>query len=127
MDNNELRFEFNVRLKKVWHQEKSIETPKEQQMNLQKGLILAYQIQRFIKENKVKSLLELGKWTNMSQARICQIMKLLLLSSDIQKEIIEKNNDRITTLTERTVRRIIFELDWKKQGEAWNTITSRAL
>lgn len=112
---------------KVWFQKRPVKAPKGRQINLQKSLILAYQIQKFIKENKVQSLLELGRWTNMSQARICQIMKLLLLSSDIQEEILVKNSDRIIKLTERSIRKITLDFDWIRQGEIWSKILHGAI
>lgn len=120
MADNEMRFEFTVNLKKVWFQKRPAKVLKGLPMNLKKSLILAYQIERFIKENKIKSLLELGRWTNMSQSRICQFMKLLLLATDIQSEIIQSNDGKIASLTEKSVRKIPMQTDWDKQREMWN-------
>lgn len=57
---------------------------------------------------------------HVTRARVSQIMNLLNLAPDIQDEILllrmEAGKDRIT---ERLVRRIVANLEWKTQRRCW--------
>jgi hypothetical protein len=119
MEDKEIRFEFHVNLKKVRFKESPEIVSESRKCNLLNSLLMAYQIQEYIDGKRVKSLKDFCKWIPVSHSRICQLLKLLLLAPDIQEDIILKDNDKIASLTERTIRRIPMQIDWDKQREMW--------
>ena len=118
-----MMFEFKINLKKVrhasprYHMAKIVNEPK-----LRQSLVLAYQIQRYLKENNDKTLKQIALWLNMTPARISQIMNFLLLSPNIQKDILLSENKKVHQLTEYKIFKIITEVDWQKQQEMWNNL-----
>ncbi len=120
-DNN-LRLEFDVDLKQVrpinkWHKEEEI--AKEPQVR--KNLILAYQLQKLFEDGKA-SAKQAAQWLNMHEARVNQVLNLLLLSPKIQEEIIYLDTQSLCSIPEYKLRPIINEADWKKQGQMWQEL-----
>lgn len=110
-----MRFEFQINLKPI--QEKASRIEKTKVPALRQSLVLAYQVQALLDQEKIKSLSEAAKWLNLCNARVSQILNLLTLAPNIQSEILIR--DDIRELTEFQIRKISMELDWKKQREMW--------
>ncbi|MBU4375873.1 MAG: hypothetical protein KKD29_00160 [Candidatus Omnitrophica bacterium] len=119
----DLTFEFKVNLKKVrhasprYHMAKIVNEPR-----LRQTLVLAYQVQKLLKDDKAKTMKQVAQWLNMTPARISQIMNLLFLAPDIQKEILLSKNEKVHQLTEYKIFKIIMEIDWQKQRAMWNDL-----
>jgi DNA invertase Pin-like site-specific DNA recombinase/transcription elongation factor Elf1 len=118
-----LRLEFDVDLKQVrplnkWHKEEEIE----KEPKIRRNLILAHQLQRLFDEGKVKSLKQASEWLNMIQVRVDQVINMLFLSPDIQKEIICAENKVIGLVPEYKLRIIANEADWQKQSQMWQEL-----
>lgn len=119
----ELKYEFKVDLKPVrrksyrYHMTNISNEPK-----LRQYLVLAYQIEDALCEEKAKDLYQIAEWLGMTYTRIKQITNLLLLCPGIQKELLLLNTDKIRQLTERKIRSIAKEIDWQKQIWAWNNL-----
>lgn len=120
---NTMRFEFQINLKPVQHISKKIETKKESP--LRQSLVLAYQIQDLLDQEKVKSLSEVASWLNMCNARISQVLNLLTLAPEIQKEILIPRREATKKITEFHIRRIAMEANWKKQVSSWESLLTK--
>lgn len=123
-DNKPASFEFKVKVPnsrpKEERKSKTNKPPK-----LKQQLALAHQIQGFINTYQPKSMLELENYFSLSQSRICQIMKLLLISPKIQEEILLNNDKPVLRLSERAVRSIPMQTNWQKQQEIWQKIIQK--
>jgi hypothetical protein len=89
---------------------------------LRQYLVLAHQIEEALCEDKAKDLYQIAGWLGMTYTRIKQITNLLLLCPEIQKDILLVNTDKIRQVTERKIRSITKEIDWRKQLSAWNNL-----
>jgi hypothetical protein len=119
----DLKFEFKVDLKPVRHKSYRYHMTKiSNEPRLRQYLVLAYQIQDVLDKDSGKSLLQIAGWLNMTYTRIKQIINLLSLCTEIQKEILLSNTDKIRQITERKIRSITKEIDWQKQIGAWNNL-----
>ncbi|MDP8265749.1 MAG: zinc ribbon domain-containing protein, partial [Candidatus Aceula meridiana] len=118
-----IKLEFDIDLKKVrglnkWHKEKEIEN----EPKIRRNLILAYQIQKLMDEDKIPSIKQAAEWLNVIQVRLDQTMNMLLLSPSIQEEIIFSPNKRIAEIPEYKLRNIASEADWQKQSQLWQEL-----
>ncbi|MDD3375575.1 MAG: zinc ribbon domain-containing protein [Candidatus Omnitrophica bacterium] len=125
LNGSDIKLEFDVDLKKVrtlskWHKETEIE----KEPKIRRSLILAYQIQRLIDEDKIPSIKQAAEWLNVIPVRLDQTLNMLLLSPAIQEEIIFSPNKRIAEIPEYKIRSIISEPDWQKQGQLWRALLS---
>jgi hypothetical protein len=82
-----------------------------------KLMALAIRFDGLIREGVVADQAELARLGHVSRARVTQIMNLLNLAPDIQEQLLslppmESGRDR---LTERALRLIVAEPDWRKQ------------
>ena len=123
LNGSDLRLEFDIDLKQVrplnkWHKEEEIE----KEPKIRRNLMLAYQIQRFIDKEKIPSLKQAAEWLNMSQVRIDQLMNMLLLSPEIQEEIISSDSAILASIPEYKLRSVINEADWQQQGQLWREL-----
>jgi len=121
-DNN-LRLEFEVDLKQVrplnkWRKEIEIE----KEPPVRNMLILAHQIQKLIKEGKIKHAREACKWLNLSVTRMDQTMNILFLCPEIQNAILSNNSPVINALTEFKIRPLLKEADWGNQLALWQNL-----
>lgn len=119
----ELKYEFKVDLKPVRHKSHRYRMAKiSNEPKLRQYLVLAYQIEEALFEEKAKDLYQIAEWLGITYTRIKQITNLLFLCPEIQKEILLLNIDKIRQITERKIRSIAKEIDWQKQLEAWNKL-----
>ncbi len=120
----DLKFEFKIDLKPVRHKSYRYHMAKiSNEPRLRQYLVLAYQIQDVLDNDPNKSLFQIAEWLGMTYTRIKQIMNLLFLCPEIQKEILLSNTDKIRQITERKIRSITKEIDWQKQIQVWNKLS----
>ena len=72
---------------------------------------------------------DVARLRHVTRARVTQIMNLLSLAPDLQEQIlcwppITKGKDPIT---ERGLRAVVMELDWKRQRKLWGKTTRRSM
>ncbi|MBN1622025.1 MAG: hypothetical protein JW871_05495 [Endomicrobiales bacterium] len=118
-----MRFEFKIDLAAVRFKSKRRAAEVSAKMpRLRKHLVLAYQLQKFCQDNNISRMEGLLKYIPLSRGRICQLLKLLLLSPKIQEEILLAEKPAISKLGEHTIRKLSSEIDWNKQQEMWKEI-----
>ena len=93
-----------------------------------KLMALAIRLERLIAAGIVADQAELARLGHVSRARITQIMNLLNLAPDIQETLlflspVEQGRDQ---LTERELREIVADPDWRKQRRMWNNFVGKA-
>jgi len=85
-------------------------------------MALAIKFDQLIRDGVVADQAELARLGHVSQTCVTQIMNLLNLAPDIQEAIlflpkVERGRDPVT---ERDVRPIAAEPNWRKQRVIWN-------
>jgi hypothetical protein len=89
-------------------------------------MALAIRFDQMIRDGVVVDQAELARLGHVTRARLTQIMNLLCLASDLQEEILclpARERDR-APLTERELRPIAAQADWRKQRRIWHEFTS---
>jgi len=124
LNGNDLRLEFVVDLKQVrplnkWHKE--IEVEKEPA--IKKNLILAFQLQNLLEEEKVEMKQAAG-WLNLSYARLSQLLMLNFLSTEIKETILSLENKKLSHISDNSLRKVAAEIDWQKQSQMWQSLLS---
>ena len=119
----DLRFEFKVDLKPVGRYSNRCRMLKlSQEPKLRQYLILAYQIKDMLEKDPNMTSRQLAEWLNMTPARMCQIMEILLLCPKIQRDILLSKNKRLFALGEYSIRGIVREPLWEKQIKIWDSL-----
>ena len=90
-------------------------------------MALAIRLQKLIDEGEVADYAELARLGHVTRARITQIMNLLHLAPDIQEDLLFLP---LTTagrdpISERLVRPIAAQPDWRLQREMWKNLKSQ--
>ncbi|MFA5143253.1 MAG: hypothetical protein WC522_03680 [Candidatus Omnitrophota bacterium] len=117
----DLKFEFKIDLKPVRHKSHKYNMLKlSQEPKLRQYLILAYQIKDMLEKDSGMTSRQISEWLNMTPARMCQIMEILLLCPKIQKDILLSKNKRLFALGEYSIRNIVKEPLWEKQIKMWD-------
>ena len=84
-------------------------------------MALAIRYDQLLREGVVQSQTELAHLARVTQPRMTQIMNLLHLAPDIQEELLSL--PRVTQgkdqITERDLRPIAAEVDWRNQRDMW--------
>ena len=107
------RFEFAVRLESGRRRrEEDVSKP-------ERLLLLAHQIERLIGEGKLKNWSEAAGLLQVSRARLAQIARFLLLSPDIQEEILRGKKLQVS---ERQMRPVLAEPFWSRQRKLWRKL-----
>lgn len=88
---------------------------------VRQNLILAHQINQVVSERNC-SLKEIANWIGITHARICHIVNMLLISPQIQEEILLSDNKTLFNIPEYKLRDVTKEVDWSKQQKIWNTL-----
>lgn len=86
-------------------------------------MALAIRLDQLIQSGEVADQAELARVGHVTRARLTQIMNLLQLAPDIQETILflpetERGRDAVT---ERDLRSITSESDWRSQRKTWET------
>jgi hypothetical protein len=117
----DLKFEFKVDLTPVKHRSYMHNKKKlAQEPKLRQYLILAYQIKGMLEKDAAMTSRQIAEWLNMTPARMCQVMEILLLCPKIQTDILQSKNKKLFALGEYSIRNIVREPIWEKQIEAWD-------
>jgi len=114
---------FTVRLRELkripQHKRQDGEITKEPAVR--QNLVLACQISEISKE-KGCSLRQIAKWADIPLPKICEIANMLNISPKIQEEIMLSQDKRLYNIAEYRLRPIIFEIDWSKQQQIWDSL-----
>ena len=91
---------------------------------ISKLMALALCFDRLIKDGEITDQAELARLGQVSRARMTQIMNLLLLVPDIQKEILFllRTHEGRDAIREIIVRSTAAVLDWRKQLRLWKQL-----
>ena len=78
--------------------------------------------EQLIRDGVVADQSELARLAHVTQPRMTQIMKLVLLAPDIQEALlflprVECGKDPVT---ERDLRAVVADVDWGRQREMWD-------
>jgi hypothetical protein len=122
--NSGIRFEFQIDLKAVRHFEAAKYKTVQKEPRLRRSLILAHHLKEMFAQGKAESFSQAGEWLGVSMARLNQVLNLLLLSPNIQEEILFSNNEKIKLVTEHDVREITMTPDWCEQKNIWRELTA---
>jgi len=84
-------------------------------------MALALRIDGLIQQGVVKDLAEAARLCHVSRARLSQIMGLVNLAPDLVEHLLflPKAVGGRDAVSERELRRIVVELDWKRQRQMW--------
>ncbi len=88
-------------------------------------LVLAHQIQQAIDEGRAKDYVAVAQQLCVTRARITQLVNLLLLAPEIQAMILTEPH-RIHHLSERRLRPITEEPEWRKQADMFRELLAHA-
>ena len=80
-------------------------------------LALAYHLQGLIDKGIVRDYADIARLSNLSRARLSQIMNLILLAPKIQEEILF-SSDRIK---EKSLRMVLKTPIWEEQINIWKS------
>ena len=97
------------------------EVPAGRVQRISRLMALAIRFDRLVREGHIRDYAELARLGHVTRARATQIMNLLNLAPDIQEDILNLPltlSDR-DPISERQMRRIVTELDWRKQRDFW--------
>jgi len=94
-----------------------------------KLMALAIRFDGLLRDGVVGNQSQLAELAQVSQPRMTQIMNLLHLAPGIQEEILFLERVRVgkDPITERDLRPIAREVDWRKQKVDWKAQKSRIL
>jgi hypothetical protein len=120
-------FSTSQRQKQITEQPQR-ELPEGRVPRISKLMALAIRFDQLIRRGEVRDMSELAKLAKVSQPRMTQIMNLLHLAPDIQEEIlflplVAESRDR---LTERDMRHVAADLDWRSQRPKWQHLREPA-
>ena len=87
-------------------------------------MALAIQFQDMIHRGDARDYADIARLGCITRERISQVMELVWLAPDIQKEILEfaPNSTPRLAISEVAARRIASRLDWEEQREAWRNL-----
>jgi hypothetical protein len=87
-------------------------------------LALAHHFDRLIKQGVVKDYAEIARLTQLSRARVAQIMTLKFLAPEIQGQLVElpMQHGR-DPISEKDVRQIAMIPDWSMQQRHWQQLS----
>ena len=91
-------------------------------------LALAIRFEELVTGGVVKNYAELARLGYVSRARVTQIMNLLQLAPQIQEEVLflPAQSSGRDTITERALRSLVAEPDWRVQRRLWRRIRRHA-
>ncbi len=91
-------------------------------------LALAIRFEELVTGGVVKNYAELARLGYVSRARVTQIVNLLQLAPQIQEEILflPSQSSGRDTITERALRSLAAEPDWRVQRRRWRRLKQRA-
>lgn len=104
-----------------------IDTPDGRVPRIARLMALAIKFDRLIAEGAVRDQAHLAELGHVTRARVTQIMNLLYLAPDIQEAILHLPRVRSgkDPITERDLRPIAAEPDWRRQRRLWASLAVR--
>ena len=96
-------------------------------LRVAKLVALAHRIDGMIRAGEIPDLATAARLCGVTRARMTQIMNLLLLAPEIQEAILDLPtiNQGRDPVTERNLRPIVANADWKEQVRLWHTVPGR--
>jgi hypothetical protein len=94
---------------------------------LSRLMALAIRFEKLVRDGAVRDYADLARLGNVSRARLTQIMNLLHLAPDIQEAILflPRTDRGPDPISERQIRRITAEPDWRRQRRVWRSLLSQ--
>ncbi len=91
-------------------------------------LALAIRFEELVTGGVVKNYAELARLGYVSRARVTQIVNLLQLAPKIQEEVLflPAQSSGRDSVTERALRSLAAEPDWRMQRRMWRRLKQRA-
>jgi hypothetical protein len=88
-------------------------------------MALAIHFEELLSTGQVSNQAELARLGNVTRGRLTQIMNLLLLSPDIQEQILEMPLVKMgrASLAERELRGVAQTPSWREQRRLWGRIS----
>ena len=89
-------------------------------------LVLAHKIDAMVRSGEFRDLADAARAVGVTRARMTQIANLLLLAPVIQEAILDLPpiTDGRDPISERVLRRIVAEPEWKVQGVSWRRLAA---
>ena len=93
---------------------------------ISRSMALAIRFDGLIRDGDVTNLAELAALGHVTRARVTQIMNLLNLAPDIQEDLLFRIPPKggRETITEKSLRPITAEAEWRKQRRMWARMSS---
>jgi hypothetical protein len=87
-------------------------------------MAVAIHLQDMLQRGEARDYADLARLGCLTRERMSQIMELIWLAPDIQKDILEFKPYGATRfpISEVAVRRVAADLGWKEQREAWHKL-----
>jgi hypothetical protein len=92
-------------------------------------MALAIKFESLLAAGAVRDQAELAELGHVTRARVTQIMNLLHLAPDIQEAILclPRFTQGRDPITERDVRAVAAETDWRKQRRLWRELAASSM
>jgi len=93
-----------------------------------KLMALAIRFDQSVSDGVVANFAELARLGRVTRTRLSQIMNLLNLAPDIQEDLLFRTppDGGRETVTEKSLRSITAEAEWRKQRRMWSRLTGRS-
>lgn len=123
-----LRLEFTMHFERKTHGKKKLITGEAQARvghvpRVARVLALAHHFDHLIEQGIVKDYAEIARLSQMTRARVTQIMYLKYLAPDLQEQLVELPMQHgKDTVSEKELRRIAMIPDWPTQRQQWQQI-----
>ena len=90
-------------------------------------MALAIRFEQMLRDGTVSDQSAVARLVHVTQPRMTQIMNLLHLAPDIQEELLllPRMTAGRDSITERDLRPVAAEVDWRKQRERWSEVNCR--
>ena len=85
-------------------------------------LALAHHLQDLIDQGIVTDYADIARLSNLSRARVTQIMNLMLLTPEIQEDILFSGHKKY--IKERGIRMLLKTVVWEEQAGIWKKLTA---
>ena len=118
---SKIHFRPGKRSKRELRQGESKETPAGRVPRVSRLMALAIRFEQLVREGVVADYAELARLGHVTRARMSRIMNLLNLAPDIQETLLflPRVTEGKDPITERELRAIVAEADWRKQRRMW--------
>ncbi len=123
-----MQLQFEVQLPTIQRQLKATTITRrraDQFPRIVKLLVLAHQIRQAIDEGRARDYVDVAHTLAVTRARITQVTNLLLLAPEIQATILTEPHC-VHRLSERQLRPITAEPDWRRQAGMFRVLLDTA-